>query len=100
MNSEVPENVSSLKDFTVEFIVQAVAKGLAVINKDKQFDARLPAEMSARYKVCSALAKSCSVRFSLPPPPFLPFSSLIDLLHDPGTRISWGDWIPSIPLSK
>ena len=53
--------MKSVKDLNVDTLVRCVARGLNTINKDKQFDEKLPVEMSARYKVCSAMAKACQV---------------------------------------
>jgi len=58
--SEVPDDVKSIRDFSVELVVRAIALGLTTIHPDKPFDGKLPVEMSSRYKVCSALAKGCT----------------------------------------
>lgn len=51
--------IRSIKEFSVEDIVESVAKGLKIIDPSREYSTRLPKEMSARYRVCSTLATAC-----------------------------------------
>jgi len=66
----------SIKEFAVDDLVEAVAKALKVIDPSKEYPARAPKEMSARYRVGTTLANACKV------PWFLVFSFLLFLCVD------------------
>ena len=48
-----------MKDLSVDEIVEAVARGLRLIDPSREYSMRLPKEMSARYRICTNLAASC-----------------------------------------
>jgi hypothetical protein len=48
-----------VKDLTVDELVEAVARGLRIIDPSREYSTRLPKEMSARYRICSTLAAAC-----------------------------------------
>lgn len=56
---EIPQDVTSLKEFNADMIVEGVARGLKAIDSKLEFATKLPPEMSSKYRHCSALAKAC-----------------------------------------
>jgi len=59
LRSSIGANVKSVKDLSVDEIVEAVARGLRLIDPSREYSTRLPKEMSARYRICTNLAASC-----------------------------------------
>ena len=49
----------TLKEFSVDHLVEAVARSLRAINPSFDLPTSLPAEMSGRYRIGSALAAAC-----------------------------------------
>lgn len=60
-NSEIPEDVSSLREFTTAMIVAATSKCLRLIKEDLQIPSVLPASMSSKFRLGTTLATACQV---------------------------------------
>ena len=60
-NSEIPEDVSSLREFTTAMIVAATSKCLRLIKDDLQIPSVLPASMSSKFRLGTTLATACQV---------------------------------------
>ncbi|XP_074619647.1 coiled-coil domain-containing protein 22 homolog [Acropora palmata] len=56
---DIPEEVSSLKEFTTALIVSATSKCLRMIKEDLQIPSVLPASMSSRFRLGTTLATAC-----------------------------------------
>lgn len=54
------EDVSSLREFTTEIVIEGVVRCLKLINPSLELSHHVPPSMSARYRVGSALASACS----------------------------------------
>lgn len=63
LNSDIPEDVSSLKEFTTAMIVAATSKCLHMIKEDLQIPSVLPASMSSKFRLGTTLANACQVCF-------------------------------------
>ena len=63
LNSDISEDVSSLKEFTTAMIVAATSKCLHMIKEDLQIPSVLPASMSSKFRLGTALANACQVCF-------------------------------------
>ena len=60
-NSDIPEDVSSLREFTTAMIVAATSKCLRLIKDDLQIPSVLPASMSSKFRLGTTLANACQV---------------------------------------
>lgn len=56
LQCEIEDDVKSLKQFSADLIVLAAAKCLKAINNDLDVPSKLPAGMSARYRIGTSLA--------------------------------------------
>ncbi|PFX20789.1 Coiled-coil domain-containing protein 22-like [Stylophora pistillata] len=56
---DMSEDVSSLKEFTTAMIVAATSKCLHMIKEDLQIPSVLPASMSSKFRLGTALANAC-----------------------------------------
>ena len=61
LNSDIPEDVSSLREFTTTMIVAATSKCLWLIKDDLQIPSVLPASMSSKFRLGTTLATACQV---------------------------------------
>lgn len=61
LNSDIPEDVSSLREFTTAMIVAATSKCLRLIKDDLQIPSVLPASMSSKFRLGTTLATACQV---------------------------------------
>eukprot|EP00118_Oscarella_pearsei_P001418 m.7394 g.7394 ORF g.7394 m.7394 type:complete len:622 (+) comp18556_c0_seq1:19-1884(+) len=56
---DISEEISTLKSFTSEILVEATSKCLMAIDNELELPNKLPASMSARFRACTALAEAC-----------------------------------------
>ncbi|KAM7444037.1 Coiled-coil domain-containing protein 22 [Porites harrisoni] len=56
---DIPEDVSSLREFTTAMIVGATSKCLRMIKDDLQIPSVLPASMSSKFRLGTTLATAC-----------------------------------------
>ena len=61
LNSDIPEDVLSLREFTTAMIVAATSKCLRLIKDDLQIPSVLPASMSSKFRLGTTLATACQV---------------------------------------
>lgn len=59
--SDIPEEVSSIREFSTAMIVDGTAKCLHLINDEIQVPSAVPASMSARFRLGTTLASACQV---------------------------------------
>lgn len=60
--SDLEDDVQSLKQFNTDMIVDAVVRCLRIIRNDGEYlKLKLPANMSARFRLASTIAQSCQV---------------------------------------
>ena len=67
-NSDIPDDVSSLREFTTAMIVAATSKCLRLIKDDLQIPSVLPASMSSKFRLGTTLATACQVCLVNHPP--------------------------------
>ena len=60
-NSDIPDEVSSIREFTTAMIVAATSKCLRMIKDDLQIPSVLPASMSSKFRLGTTLATACQV---------------------------------------
>jgi len=58
-NSDIPDEVSSIREFTTAMIVAATSKCLRMIKDDLQIPSVLPASMSSKFRLGTTLATAC-----------------------------------------
>lgn len=61
--SNIEEDTVTLREFTVEMVVESAAKCLLKINDQLDIPTVLPQSMSTRFRVGATLATACKVRF-------------------------------------
>ena len=61
--SNIEEDTVTLREFTVEMVVESAAKCLLKINDQLDIPTVLPQSMSTRFRVGATLAAACKVRF-------------------------------------
>ena len=60
--SNIEEDTVTLREFTVEMVVESAAKCLLKINDQLDIPTVLPQSMSTRFRVGATLATACKVR--------------------------------------
>eukprot|EP00128_Syssomonas_multiformis_P015077 Colp12_sorted_trinity150504_noHs@17212 len=59
LSSPLPVEITSLKQFTPEHVVDGVARCLTAISQGKEFPNTLPKDMSTRFRIGTNLATAC-----------------------------------------
>lgn len=61
LSSDISDTIVTIREFTVEMIVQAASKCLFTIDEQYNISPTLPASMSAKFRIGSSLASACKV---------------------------------------